>query len=393
MGGFANNFFNALGQLIKQSIRSPNFVSGVSGWAVFKDGSAEFNNATFRGTVVISSATQSILIYNGTPAAGNLIFSIAPVGGTDAYGNSYLQGAAGYTNQGTITSANSIATRSTQFASLAGPLLTLSPDLNTWNAGEVRATSGNLTLTAPQLKLDVGNGVHLDLVPASPAGAGNAAFNGTADTYVFAATNDTVKITLNGAVQVDPAGTGLGTHAFIAGTIGSGSVNWYRGSANRWKTDDGVDIVGTLTLGASDTELQRDAAHVVGINGAFVGHGETWHTPSYNANWSTSTTFNGLTGLQGLQYRQDAEDNLWLNGCFKAGGTLPGAAVFALPVGWRPANTGMVTCYRQNGGVVTAGLALVNNAGNVDLFAGGNMGIAINNEYYLAGKIPLGNIS
>lgn len=35
--------------LIRQAIKSPDFASGLAGWSINKDGSAEFNNATVRG--------------------------------------------------------------------------------------------------------------------------------------------------------------------------------------------------------------------------------------------------------------------------------------------------------------------------------------------------------
>lgn len=38
------------GVLIFPSIKSPNFVEGSQGWKVSVDGSAEFNNLSFRGT-------------------------------------------------------------------------------------------------------------------------------------------------------------------------------------------------------------------------------------------------------------------------------------------------------------------------------------------------------
>jgi hypothetical protein len=37
-------------------MQSPDYVPGVSGWAIFGDGSAEFNNGTFRGVVEIADA-------------------------------------------------------------------------------------------------------------------------------------------------------------------------------------------------------------------------------------------------------------------------------------------------------------------------------------------------
>lgn len=80
--------------------KSPNYVTGVSGWAIFKDGSVEFNNGIFRGT--ISAGTfegddfiinpNGAFFYSGTPALGNLIFSITSATGSnvDQFGNVYF---------------------------------------------------------------------------------------------------------------------------------------------------------------------------------------------------------------------------------------------------------------------------------------------------------------
>src|ERR1043165_9592715 len=67
------------------AIQSPNFVSGSNGWIIRIDGSAEFNNLTFRGTFngnnfILNS--DGLFIYSGTPAAGNLSATITPVSGT-----------------------------------------------------------------------------------------------------------------------------------------------------------------------------------------------------------------------------------------------------------------------------------------------------------------------
>jgi hypothetical protein len=37
--------------LVRPAIQSPDYVAGTSGWAVFQNGSAEFNNLEIRGTV------------------------------------------------------------------------------------------------------------------------------------------------------------------------------------------------------------------------------------------------------------------------------------------------------------------------------------------------------
>lgn len=94
---FGDPVTGAGGVLVIPSIHSPNFVHNTSGWSIGQDGSAEFNNLTVRGTFygtdyIISAA--GIFFYNGTPATGNLIISIAAMAGTDPYGNTYPQGVA-----------------------------------------------------------------------------------------------------------------------------------------------------------------------------------------------------------------------------------------------------------------------------------------------------------
>ena len=68
-------------------LRSPNFVTGVSGWTINQDGSAEFNNVTVRGT--ISSA--NFFVYSPSEGIGNLIAS-AGEASTDKFGNKTIPG-------------------------------------------------------------------------------------------------------------------------------------------------------------------------------------------------------------------------------------------------------------------------------------------------------------
>lgn len=49
-------------------MQSPDYVPGVSGWSIFGDGSAEFNNLDIRGTFTGSDFvvdTAGIFFYNG----------------------------------------------------------------------------------------------------------------------------------------------------------------------------------------------------------------------------------------------------------------------------------------------------------------------------------------
>jgi len=86
--------------LVIPAINSPNFLTGISGWIIRIDGSVEFNNGVFRGTVTAGTfqGTNFVInqagafFYSATPALGNLIASIAPAAGVDQYGNTYPQG-------------------------------------------------------------------------------------------------------------------------------------------------------------------------------------------------------------------------------------------------------------------------------------------------------------
>ena len=57
--------------LIRNAIQSPNYVAGVSGWAIMKDGSAEFNNVVVRGDFKASGSDGSFVevIHNAPGAA------------------------------------------------------------------------------------------------------------------------------------------------------------------------------------------------------------------------------------------------------------------------------------------------------------------------------------
>jgi hypothetical protein len=97
MSGFANSIIGGATKLIRAAIQSPNYLMGSLGWSINKDGSAEFNNVTVRGTItsgvfagndfLINSS--GFFVYSGTPAHGNLIFSIAQTAGTDGFSNAY----------------------------------------------------------------------------------------------------------------------------------------------------------------------------------------------------------------------------------------------------------------------------------------------------------------
>lgn len=91
--GFANYLVTKGGLLVRQFIRSPNYVAGSAGWTVNKDGSAEFNSLTVRNAITVGT---SQFWYNGAPGPGTLAFSVSEAPGTDPYGNAVLAGFASY---------------------------------------------------------------------------------------------------------------------------------------------------------------------------------------------------------------------------------------------------------------------------------------------------------
>lgn len=88
------------------AIQSPNFITGVSGWIIKQDGTAEFDNLTIRGTFQGTNFilnTQGMFFYTPSEGAGNLVASIAASAGTDQFGNNYDAGfSIGFTTQGKI---------------------------------------------------------------------------------------------------------------------------------------------------------------------------------------------------------------------------------------------------------------------------------------------------
>lgn len=100
--GFASPIIGGGGALQYPAIKSPNYVPGVSGWAIFKNGNAEFNGGTFRGTVsgaafvgpdfLIDNA--GIFLYSGAQAFVLANLQSVQMGGYVVEANEFGSGAA-----------------------------------------------------------------------------------------------------------------------------------------------------------------------------------------------------------------------------------------------------------------------------------------------------------
>lgn len=77
--GFSNPVVGGVGTLVRAFIRSVNYVAGAAGWAIFRNGDAEFNAGTFRGTISIGNPPTSGLTIGPTvPAELQTFYGAAP---------------------------------------------------------------------------------------------------------------------------------------------------------------------------------------------------------------------------------------------------------------------------------------------------------------------------
>lgn len=150
--------------LVREAIQSSNFLTGITGWRIASDGSAEFNNVVIRGGTTIGS---TLLAYNGTPALGNLVLSFSSVGGTDVFGNVYGIGLLSY---GVKAGVN-------YFSSITNSSVRVGERGQTFPGGiDYRDKGSNvyeLTLTSGSNNLPGDNPATILLTSESVPGAGN----------------------------------------------------------------------------------------------------------------------------------------------------------------------------------------------------------------------------
>lgn len=73
--GYTSPIIGALGTLIRDNIRSRNYVAGVSGWAIFANGFAEFLDLVIRGSFSTGSTGQRVEIRDDLGIARVLLWS------------------------------------------------------------------------------------------------------------------------------------------------------------------------------------------------------------------------------------------------------------------------------------------------------------------------------
>lgn len=329
MGGFSNSILGGAQKLIRAAIQSPNFVSGVSGWIVRKDGTSEFDSITLRGQLVVQSSTQGIFVYKGTPAAGNLAVAISSGPGTDSFGNQY------------------------------GADITIT-DVTLGTGIKLYMADGQLDWHHAQFAID-------PLVEALTAGS-------NADTpalALFSPTNDALG--------------NLATAILLQGASADGTTSpgWVQLTGTNLNTGALVralfQVVGQIV--ATDPSVTPGKT--------FATRGiEKWHIPALGSGWAAGP-FSGT--FQSIAYRIDAEDNLIIRGAIHTTSATPTATIFTLPTAWRPATSwrgpGAV---KNDGGTPTVCFLEVDSSGAVSLTT--NETVTAHDVYFMA-VVPLGNLT
>jgi hypothetical protein len=167
------------------------------------------------------------------------------------------------------------------------------------------------------------------------------------------------------------------------------SADWFLVSGTATTTP--ISAAGYPHHEAYGTVWLNDAA-IKAVDNGNVWTPESWHSPSYNASWAASTSYGGTT-CQSLRYRKDAEDNVWLEGAFKATGAA-GASVFALPSTYFDANATHFFPVMEHTAAATfiTGGGDVSTAGNFNINLGAGFTRNNGDEFYVNAKFPLGNI-
>lgn len=80
------------GSLIYPALKSPNYVMGVSGWKIDRDGNAEFYNGQFRGSVLIPGSNNSQLVISTVSGVPSLSLRPADIPGYTSFNSDIGEG-------------------------------------------------------------------------------------------------------------------------------------------------------------------------------------------------------------------------------------------------------------------------------------------------------------
>lgn len=401
-GLFVYNGAPALGNLIASIAATPgtdpygnvyNAVFNIGNqqaahFGVDNNGNVYIVNAANQNVIEIQPAKQAMFIYSGAPALGNLIVSLAAAAGTDSQGNAYPQGlnvTTGTISGSTFTGTDFIINTSGAFFYSSAP------------------AAGNMVASIAAVGGADSFGNHYPAgINSQPSGTNGASFANLFDGNLFlgdivAGAQDTANAALFSQV-VSSGLLGITSPLTVALPSGgqlrllSGQSSVTTGNANAPKAFFlSGDLSSDLDVGVSGTTQKCTDA------GAFY----TWQTPTAQTGWSIGT----------LQYHFDNWDRVVYVGSLSFTGTAvtaagSSAALTAVPAGppsYRPKKQWKVpishltsTSVQKN----VAASAIFNTDGTMTIQWGDGMtgtthdasGLANGDIFWIETAVPLGNI-
>lgn len=227
MSGFHNPIVGGGGSLVYPSIHSPNFVAGVTGWSINKDGTAQFFGLTITGGVIkITGSTGGLFAYDPSIGAGNLIGWLTDAG-SDPFGNAV---------SGVIGAQNNATTAKTFITKNANLHFNVVHFTNDAVIGAGEEGTGTVPYPAPNASF------------VSPSQAGSTA---QISLILLAGDKETAK---GPFALLSPANVGG-----VSGQYYAGSHCWYLPGTG---VDDGAAINALLALGITKFTLLPGVANI-----------------------------------------------------------------------------------------------------------------------------------
>jgi hypothetical protein len=322
MAGFKNTILGGAETLIRSAIKSFNYVVGVSGWRIAKDGSAELNDATIRGQLLAGG--------------GNVRVNSNGI---------HVQGA---TKQWDINgSAGFLARESPDDGSFA--------QLDVSNNGSI---NGGVVFLRPATPSPHGNNIDSADLFANYQTIGatevpyllvsSAVVTGKADASFLMKGQDSVSLTDNSTIEIDASQINFNGNATCHDDFVTNRPRWIANWGNPSIATNVGNVTGNLT------------PSVVNVNTGGMGVGGTVTIPTLDV-WNMGMVLKWATNGTGFRMAR-----IYLNGADYASFPIPTVAGFNTSVQIQ------ITALLQAGDVLTFG-GWQNSGGNLALTGGGNV--------------------
>lgn len=330
--GFNNPPVNNQGQLVRTQIQSPNYVPNTSGWTINKDGSAQFNNLTVTGGTTEQGTS---LYYIGAPAAGNLFLSIANVGGTDSFGNTYVDGIGIY--------------------SAAGAPETV---LGHWdnNGLSIDNNTGSGSMNVQN------NPGGANFSPLLWFNSGAGLITGKTTAFRLSALTELGNTAEAGEI-IGPTNTNDPNSSFVFCLFEAGSSTNADGARFEVFFSDTGGI--SIPLIVANNGMTGIGSMLAAKPGTTPTTGETWHTPSFQPNWSDANSHSAA--FAPLAYRLMPDNTLLFRGGFFSGAAfVPPVQMGSVPAGYIPPFSHYVNGFEfTNAGAFTSASVEVASSGGI----------------------------